>query len=422
MKDTGFGAPGRRPRAFPTAADALRRVDTRDGVPPERRRRMRSALQFLPRLYGRPLEAIPLDPEELGRRFPKAAEAFAHGLERSTLYSYRTAIRTVLWMVGVTDPPRRRADPLPPDWDALRRRLPDKYLSIWLQSFMGFCADAGIHPNRVEEEATLAAYLDHLAGPRRLARDPFGKVQKVARAWNRAADTVPGWPAVRLRAPARNRNYSLPFTGYPASFQADVEEFRRRLVRGDGFGGDDGSSGEGGDGVPRVPDFLCKPASPATVENRLRDVRAAAAALLHSGTPVERITGLATLVEARNMVEILDWHWRRAGKKRSGHLGNIADTLRVVAKRHVRLPGPALAEVVALAKGAQPRRHRRMTPKNERRLLQLEDPGNEAQLLHLPEPLLVVAGSLLAKGRRHDAAWLAGVAVAGRSSCTARCG
>lgn len=161
-----------------------------------------------------------------------------------------------------------------------------------------------------------------------------------------------------------------------------------------------------------MPDFLREPASPATVENRSRDIRAAAAALVHSDTPIERITGLAVLVEPRNLVKIIDWHWRRAGKKKSGHLGNIAETLRVVAKRHVRLSGPALAEVVALTKRAQPRRRRRMTPKNERRLLQLEDPGNEAQLLHLPEPLLAEARSLLERGRRHEAAWLAGVAVA----------
>ncbi|HYI84739.1 MAG TPA: hypothetical protein VEX11_16225 [Acetobacteraceae bacterium] len=411
MKQVEQGPHGSCRPAFPTAAKALPLIDAFEDVPPKRRTRMKAAIALLSRVYGRPLEAIPLDPADLGRRFPSAS-AFACGVKASTLYSYRSDIRMVLWRLGVTDRPGRRADPLPPDWAELRRDLPDKYLSIWLQRFMGFCADAGIPPDGAGGDAALAAYLDHLT-VRQLTRDPLGKVQRVARAWNRAVDTVPGWPAARLLAPVvRNHTYSFPFSQYPASFQADVEEFRRQLACGGSFGsGDDGG---GGDDGPGMTAFLGEPASPDTVEIRSWNIRFAAAALVHSGTPIEQITGLAVLVEPRNLRAIIDWHWRRAGKRKSHQVGNIAETLRIVAKRHVCLSGPALAEVLALAKKAQPRQQRRMTPKNERRLLQLEDPSLEAQLLHLPKPLLAEARALLkaGPGHRHEAAWLAGVAVA----------
>jgi hypothetical protein len=385
----------------------MRRIDGFEEYDPIRRGALKAAVTFLSRVTEIPLEALVLDPRTIGRiSFREAVEA--QGLTASSGYTYRTNLRTVFWKLDLTDHPCRSTAPLPPDLAGLRDSLSDKYMSMWLQSFLGFCAETGVFRDRIADP-TLAAYRDHLT-TRRLARNPGQQVRKVAKAWNHAADTVPGWPNVRLRAPAQHQNYSLPLTEYPESFQRDVDKFRQWMT----------CEGEGG--LYTSNRRQRGPARPATVVTRIYAIRVAAAALVHSGMPIAEITSLAVLVE--HLKTINDWHWRRAGGRASrtarkpllgkvtDGTGQIAETLRIIAKYHLGLTGPALAEIAADTKIAKPPQRSRMTAKNEQRLLQFEDRSVEARLLHFPNRLLKEASALRARNRDHEAAWMAGLAVA----------
>lgn len=383
--------------AYPTAAAALTAIGTWGNLTEQQRAAMRAAVRAVIRNAGRPAEAIRLDPAELARTFLEASPASLH-LKPSTLSAYRNGLRRVLRRLGLLDPPRHRATPLPEAWQVLVARCPERFVTVRLQRFLSYCAEQGLAPGMVTD-ATLADFLEQTR-TRRLTKDPHEQARRIAQAWNRAADLVVGWPTQRLAAPpCEPRQYSLPFEAYPSSLQRDIAEFRARIS----------VASEGGlftESGPR------KPLRAASVKTRMVGVRLALGALVQAGTPPETIGALHDIVRPAALRTILDWHWRRAGRQVTANTGVIAETLRIVAKYHVGITGPALAEIARLTGAAKPPKRNRMTARNESILAALEDPHRLAMLLHLPRALLAEADALLARSRRKEAAWLAGVAAA----------
>ncbi len=133
---------------------------------------------------------------------------------------------------------------------------------------------------------------------------------------------------------------------------------------------------------------------------------------LHAVLQKDELTSLKMLVEPATLKAILDWFWRRAGRKVTDHTGQIGETLRILSKYHLGISGPRLEEITRTCKAAKPPKRSRMTPKNERRLAALEDPRVFACLLHLPRLVVAEAHALLDAGRQPEAAWLAGIAAA----------
>jgi len=148
--------------------------------------------------------------------------------------------------------------------------------------------------------------------------------------------------------------------------------------------------------------------------------------LLHGaregGIPMERLAHLAVLTEADCLRASLDWHFRLKGQKMNADLGVLAATLVSLAQRLPGLPEGRLAEVKqAVARIKRPPATG-LTERNARLLDALEDPRTRARLLHL-SALLMREAARLRDGwtdkqgvthapRSHEAAWLAGVAVA----------
>lgn len=391
-------ADGASPKSMvPTVAAAIAAVRSWDDVPGKRRITVISALRMLEGVYGAPPEAIRLEPEELTRRFLKASPAML-GIAASSLSVYKGHIRMVLRRYGLIQRPRRRDEPLMPAWHALRDSLPDMFVSIRLQAFMAWCSDRGIAPDAVRD-GTLAEYAAYLR-LNRMRGDPHEVARRCAKAWNRAGQTVLGWPSAELTAPASTFYYTLAFDAFPASLVADIETFRRRLKGGGGLGLYSSTS-------------AFRSLRPVSVANRMQALRMALAALVQSGVKPEDIRLLADLVTSDHMKMILDWHWERAGRKVTGNLGAVADTLRIVAKYQVGLTGAALEEALAIAKAAKPKKRTRMTAKNEIRLAQFDDPDVLAMTVNLArEALMPLAAAQKAAGRHLDAAWTASIAVA----------
>ncbi len=229
-------------------------------------------------------------------------------------------------------------------------------------------------------------------------------------------ETLAGWPPQRLTAPAPpSRQYSLPFTAYPASFQEDAARFEARLRPAQPSGPAGGGGGlYSGDG-PIVP------LRPAAVRTHMIALRLAAAALVHSGMPRERMTSLRVLVERENRRAIMEWHFARGGGRRTEVMGSIANALRIAGKYHVGLQGKELDELAADLARARPPKQKGMTAKNAARLRELEDPRRRAALLSLPARLTDIAtrlrdGWVDAGGTDHPpqpkrGAWLASIAV-----------
>ena len=58
--------------------------------------------------------------------------------------------------------------------------------------------------------------------------NPYETYRGAAKSWNNAAERIPGWPSQRLSVPSRQTTFSLPWSAFPATLEADVElRFRR---------------------------------------------------------------------------------------------------------------------------------------------------------------------------------------------------
>src|SRR5690349_18041272 len=109
---------GQSPREgspYPTAAEAIRRIDAFEDLKPARRAALGAAVSFLARAAGEAAEACLLTPETC-RRILRKASAEALRITRSSLATYRTNARAALRLLRVIDCPHRPRVPLPPEW------------------------------------------------------------------------------------------------------------------------------------------------------------------------------------------------------------------------------------------------------------------------------------------------------------------
>ena len=389
-----------------TAAQALAEIDRWDDLAPGRRSYLKGSLKMLARAFRQPLECIPLEPKVIGPVLLSASPA-ALGLTPSTVARYRTALRAVLARLGIIADRGRQRPELAPAWRSLLNALPQAHSTIAMRGFLQFCSERGILPEQASD-AVLAAYLDQLR-TQRLTRDPLAQARRIATTWNGAVQQVAGWPPQALRCESQSRRYSKPLTQYPASLQAEVAAWRRDMAPPAAGGSEDGLYTDSGVRVIRRP---------RTVETRMRCLLLALTALVESGVPAEAITSLAVVVQPEHIKLINNWHFRRAGRKVTAHTGQIAETLRIIARHHVRLEPKAMAQITALTKVAKPPKQTQMSDRNQHRLQQIDDEDKLAMLLHLPRHLMKCATELLGAPeklqpqRAYYAAWLAGVAVA----------
>jgi integrase len=378
---------------FPTIAEAILRLQATTDFSLPRRRTMASGLRRLARMMGSTPETVRLDPAVVGPAL-KCATPASCDVKPSTLAACRVDTGTVMRWLGLIDLPNRSQAPLGEAWSVLRDALPDQFINIQLQALMAYCDANGIAPDAVTDQ-TVVAYGEALKS-RRLTRNPADRVGRVVRAWNRARRIVPIWPAVELRTPASEDGYSRPFSLYPASFQAGIEAYKAAIQKG--------GSGSLFDSAAGIAD--------ASLQSYLSGIRVAAAALVETGVPIETILSVDILITPENIRRAIDFHWRRAGGKRTRHTGGIAAALGSLARHCLGAGSPAYAELRPLLKAAKPKKQSRMTVTNERRLAQFDDPQKLAMMLHLPEALFAEAEAQKAAGDLRIAAWTAGVAVA----------
>ncbi|CAH0150415.1 hypothetical protein [Roseomonas sp. CECT 9278] len=352
---------------------------------PGRRRDLRTAISLLARASGKELAAIEFTRANV-IAILDATTPVACGVSPASFGAYRSWIGYVLKRLGLMAERHRAASDLMTAWAPLVAVLDGVKEWIRLRAFVRYCSDHGIAPGEVTD-TVLAAYQAHL-----LAADIRGTaratIRRVVHAWNAAVEAVPGWPTSRLTAPAaETRQYSFKFDEYPPALQADVATFNERLtvpIGDDLYGPDDEDEDDG----PRLA------LRPATVTTRMKAVRLLLAAAVHTGTPIASITSLAVLVEIKTAKAILNWHWIRAGRRTTDHTGVLSDTLKVIAKHHVRLPPERMAKLIPVLAKAKPPKRKGMTEKNTRLLRELEDPTRRAQILHLPRHMMKLAARL----------------------------
>lgn len=306
--DLAFAAPG-----APRLSVVLAAVSADAALSPLRRRDLVSAVRRVAAALDRAPADIPADPLWLRPRLGKIAPA-ALGLSQKTWTNILSDFRAALASAGATAEGRGRPAALPSEWTALRDALTLKRHRIGLSRFMRFCANLGVAPEAVNDEA-LAGF--HAALERsELRKDPATLVRETATFWNQAGETVPGWPVGRLTVPDRRNRVALSMETFPPSFRADADAYLKRLAVAD----------------LTDPDAPPRALEPETIAFRRGQIARFASALVHRGRDPETIAGLADLVEPAAAREGLRYFLDRNGGKPSGAIHNLAALLKSIAK------------------------------------------------------------------------------------------
>src|SRR6266404_1526075 len=346
-----------------TMADVMAHIESSHELPKRRRRELLSAIRSLCRTLNMEPVSVSAELRSLRERLEKLPLAYG-GLGRNRWNNVRSLVLAALNVAGIKTMAGRADESLTPAWAALQALLAAPKLSIGLSRFMSFCSAREIAPDGVDV-STFDLFHQAL-GDESLVRD-LGKVNRDSRRrWNRAAATIPGWPAVRVEIPKGSRFYSLPWNAFPPSLQMEVETFLTRAKSPNPFA-----------------DNYSRSIKLSTLQWRREELQHIASALVLSGLPAEQVTGLAALTEPPNAKLALKFFWDRAEGKSTPVIQGKALLLAAIAKHEVKAPEHQVKELVQLAQNLRVEKSG-MTSKNRARLRQFDDDANVDALLNLP--------------------------------------
>jgi hypothetical protein len=388
--------------AYPTIASVMRETDTWTDLSERERRAMKSALAATARLAGKPPEAVQLDPGATIALYERATPAQLN-CSRGTFRNYRSANRKVLRRLGLLASRTIMQQVHDPVWQPLVDGLPAAREFMRLRGFVAYCASNSIAPEAVTK-ADLEAYCA-MRAEQNGGTKQHDQARRIADLWRRAIELVANWPTQPLLV-TRKIAQSLPISAFPATLAPQVNTYLGWLA----------GEEEGAD------TFLIKARSPRTVDTRADSVRRILHGALQSGIAMGDLSSLDSVLSPPVYRPSMRWHLaRKPNGKPNADTEQLGATLVSIATFR-GLNGEAMAvlrrDVLRLK--APPRTD--VTPRLGKLLDQLEDPLQQAKLLHLPQTLMAEAkrlrdGWVDRRGVAHaprpiDAAFLAGVAVA----------
>ena len=212
------------PDPVTTLADVVAAVQIAD-LPKQRQQEIGAALRTAARAIGKPLERVPAEPRRLQALLSEVSP-IALGLSPGRWANVRSLIRAGLALVQPMMP-GRHITPLSPGWKTLWQQLPRK-IRRPLSRFARFCSVRGIEPEGVTD-AVIEAFHAYLADS--LLKSPDKIFAAMARAWRAAQTTVDGWPQIAITIPNRRRDWTLPWSHFPASLQRDCASLVRSVGR-----------------------------------------------------------------------------------------------------------------------------------------------------------------------------------------------
>ena len=347
-----------------TLADVLVRISGAD-LPPKVKADTSSAVRKIATILCADPGLIPVDPANLRRRLEGISHQVA-GVGPGRWNNIRSLFGKAIAMVTPLLP-GRSVFPLLPSWDALSK---DKDLDFnrrtRLLPLLRYFSERGVGP----AEVTLALLEEYRQAilQDRLRSKPEKAWEGLVWAWNACLREVPGWPQLAIPREQKRDTYTFSWNHYPASLQDDAKAYLA-VLSGDLI------SDEGPD----------KPARPATLATRERQLRMAAAAAVHQGIPPEELTSLAALLTFERYQLILRFFLNRNDGEYSPQVGQMAYFLKTVVKKHCKIKDEALRRFEKIvAKLSSKKKTRGLTRKNRDRLRPFDDPQMVQKFLDLP--------------------------------------
>lgn len=324
---------------------------------------MASAVRKVAKTLGTDPGFIPIDPRTLRRRLEGVSPQMA-GVSRGRWNNIRSLFAKALTL-ATPILPGRSFRPLTPEWLSLADRLQFGRRTR-LMPLMRRFSELLIPPDRL----TLADLEGYRTGicEDRLRTNPEKTWDTLVWTWNACVREVPDWPQVMIPREAKREVYTFPWDYYPPCLHEDAKAYLRER--------------EGKDSWEAGPD---KPARPATLETRERQLRMAAAAAVHQGVARDELTSLKELLTFERYLRILRFFQDRNGGKPSAQMRQIAYFLKSVVKHHLKLSDEALLPFEKVNRTLNSKQNRRgLTRKNRERLRPFDDPQVVKRYLELP--------------------------------------
>jgi integrase len=364
--------PARKAGTAVMLGDLRETIELSDAIPTRRKAYLCWALNRTIALNGHGVADVRADPKTVLRQLDQLSPAMT-GLSPRAFANLKSLVRAAFRLFPSRLASARSRIKLRGAWAALEAKLPLRLRRL-LSRFLRFCQAMGWVPDEIGDEhmERFAEYLEHEA-----MLDQADAVARATRyAWNRAVDTVAGWPVRRVAPPpSKRRPYWLRLDELPASLQQEQHDYLHRLGHPDPFVGP-------GSRILR----------PATVVQYRNALIMLASALVRSGVPVEELTSIAVLVRPDHVQKALKFLYERSGNRVSTYVHVVAFRARHIAA-HIGLPEEdraRLGEILAWVNRAAPPK-RGLADKNRKLLEHLDDPAFVHRLVTLPSKLMAAA-------------------------------
>jgi integrase len=367
-----------------TMQDVIDRVMAREDIPERDRKLMASAIRRVCHHVRKEPALVPAEISGLRKIFANPPPH--HVLKPGSWSNIKSRVRKALSLVGIGECRKRTFQDLSAGWQSLRSKTLGSNLHPRLSALSHYCSERSIEPEDLSQEV-FEAFEAHLLETR-LRSEPEKAYALTVNAWNKAVDTIPDWPQVKIHRKPRTNYFSFPWTDYLPSFQEDVEAKFDRLRKFNPF---DLST-------PR------KRIRPKTVKHVEGIVQRFCAACVISGTSFDELKKLSDILEPQRFQAALEWlafermGWNGEGSAPDSLIAQIA-TLRQHGRHWFRhdihdLTGPerdvALVRIddqmIILSEIAEGlgKRRRSFTEKNLRTLGHFDDPRTTIAFLNLP--------------------------------------
>lgn len=364
--DTAFVQPG-----TPSFAKVMIRIDADTELTSTRRRDILSGLRRVAKALGLPETDVPADAQWLQPRLKNFLPA-SIGLSAKSWSNALSDVRAGLVRYGFVERRISRTSDLMPGWKILWEAVlasKDATLSRSLPRFVHFVNRLGIAPQEVHF-GHFETYREAVTR-NEISRDPDQAFRVAVNAWNLAGSRFPDWPQTSFTLPSRAKKIKLPIEAFPASFAADLERYLTGL---------------------RDPDLFDEEALDAPLRSSsITQYRAMltrfASILTLADIPIARITELAALVQIDHAEAGLRWMRTEAGGVTTVSTADMANLLRNVARRYVKVGDGDQRRLDQLNDRLAMKQTSGMTPKNRERLRPLKDEATLRRFLDLPEAL-----------------------------------
>jgi hypothetical protein len=314
-------------------------------------------------------------PESIAARWGAVAPKVNHlhhansGVEWKMLANHKANAKAAIFWFRGEQGLLRRARPLLPEWQPLRRSLKNLSQRAKLSGLIRYCSLKGIVPSAVDDTVVD----DYMAYRKETTALAVGNKARraIARAWN-ARRGIEGWPRQQLIEPPLQAKEGLRWEDFPAQLRAEIASHLKYLATHR-----KSPSGK-----------RLRPCKPLTLQGRRNDLVSFAKKAVRLGVPIEKLSTLSVLLAPDLVERVLDKEWEDNGDEPKTSTIDLAKKLVAVARSTNCLTKEQLAQLEDKRAALEEYRKEGMTQKNLKLVRRVLNSEVWARVINCPEVLM----------------------------------